>query len=87
MILYSIFRLSAFGTLTIILFGVPSVFLYYGFTYASEVDIDWIEVGKTVAIILCLFVITVIIGYITNKRWSKYFDNRRKYNEKPPIKP
>ena len=83
-ILYKMFRLSAFGTLTIILIGVPSLFIYYGFTYASETNIEWIEVGKTVLILSCLFLITVIIGYITNKRWSRYFENRAKYKEIRP---
>jgi ABC-type spermidine/putrescine transport system permease subunit I len=78
-VLYKMFKLSAYGTLTIIVFGVPTILGYFAIQYAGEQDINWLEVGKWVGICISIFVSTVIVGYLTEKRWNKYFINRRRY--------
>jgi len=69
-----VFGYAAYGSLTIVVVGVPCIAGYWLFTTASNNVETTVNVLKPMGIIFCLFVGVTFLGYFTKNRiWKRIF--------------
>ncbi len=78
---YRVFKLSAYGCLTVVAIGTPVALVWFSMNFASDIGIDLVAVLKFAGVGLALLGIFAIIGAFTEKRWLKYFENRNRYKK------
>ena len=64
----------SYGTLTLVVIGIPCVLGYYGLNYASDNPGSLIETAKWVGIIAGVYIGLGLLGYATKNRiWKRIF--------------
>lgn len=85
--LSKLFGYAAYGSLTLVVVGVPCLTGYWLFTAASSNPEATVNILKPVGIVFGLFLGVTILGYITKNRvWKRIFKYHKEEQQQKQIK-